>query len=166
MGKFCLLHLYIFYHVNFTLASIFSNPTSSSRILPACSYFCLISWILSRVSDRRRGIGLTIGFITVVHSSTIQLGLSGHPQSSNSRLTISQQLRSHRNRCNPGNRRTPGSLPSLDTNSLTHQPKLSNNFLLLRRLLQTPATRLTTESSKVYDLWTDCREDSALALVV
>jgi hypothetical protein len=62
---------------------------------------------------------------------------------------MSQQFRSHRNRSNPGSRRTPGSLPfSLDTNSLNRQLK----------------TELTTENSEVYDLWTDCREDSAFGI--
>jgi hypothetical protein len=86
------------------------------------------------LGDRRRGIGLTIGFITIVHSSTIQLSLSGLPQSYNSRLNVSQQFQSQRNRCNPGNRRTPGSLPSflsLVTNQPTHSltnSKLSNSL--------------------------------------
>jgi hypothetical protein len=88
-----------------------------------------------------------------------QLSLSGLPQSYNSRLNISQQFRSHRNRCNPGNRRTPGSLPlPLDTNS-THS--LTNSTLLLTQLLQLQQLQLTTENSEVYDLWSDCREDSA-----
>jgi hypothetical protein len=105
--------------------------------------------ILSRVSVRSRGIRLTIGFIAPYNQ--LQLSLSGLPQSYNSRLNISQQLRSHRNRCNPGNRRTPGSLPSVNTNSHARQLKLSNNFLLLRRLLQT----LFSE---------DCRGDSAFGI--
>jgi hypothetical protein len=38
---------------------------------------------------------------------------------------VSQQFRSHRNRCNPGNRRTPGSLPSFPwspTHSTANSP--------------------------------------------
>jgi hypothetical protein len=125
-----------------------------------CELYC------HALCDRRRGIGLTIGFITIVHSSTIQLSLSGLPQSYNSRLNMSQQFRSQRNRCNPGNRRTPGSLPSFPwspTNQLTHSPtQLSNNSLDTNSL---QLLQLTTENSEVYDLWSDCRGDSAFGIV-
>jgi hypothetical protein len=77
-----------------------------------------LRYIVTRLSDRRRGIGLTIGFVaSIAHSSTIQQSLSGLPQSYNSRLNISQHFRSQHNRCNLGNRRTP-KFPSLDTKSL------------------------------------------------
>jgi hypothetical protein len=88
---------------------------------------------------------LTIGFIAPYNQ--LQLSLSGLPQSYHSRLNISQQLRSHCNRCNPGNRRTTGSLPlsSLDTNFFFSDSPNSGYQL----------------NSEVYDLWSDCRGDSA-----
>jgi hypothetical protein len=102
----------------------------------------------------KTGIGLTIGFIAPYNQ--LQLSLSGLPRPYNSRLNISRQLCSHcipRNRSSgilcqhyPGCCRNPGSLPSsfLPTNSLTNS---------------------AAENSEVYDLWTDCREDSALGIV-
>jgi hypothetical protein len=129
----------------------------TNHFLNASVAINLLRLILSRVSDRRRGIGLTIGFIAPYNQ--LQLSLSGLSQSYNSRLNISQQFRSHRNRCNPGNRRTPGSLPSLDTNSLQ---------LLFLLQKTTPNSKLfnstATESSEVYDLWMDCRGDSAFGI--
>jgi hypothetical protein len=47
-------------------------------------------------------------------------------------------------------------LPRIPTHSLT---QLSNNSYNSFQLLQ-----LTTENSEVYDLWTDCREDSAFGI--
>jgi hypothetical protein len=90
---------------------------------------------------------LTFGFIT--RHSQVRLSLSGLPRPYNSRLNISRQLCGHfihRNRSSgilcqhyPGCYPTPGSLPSfLATNS---------------------------ENSEVYDLWTDCRGDSAFGIV-
>jgi hypothetical protein len=98
------------------------------------------------LGDRRRGIGLTIGFVTIVHSSTIQLSLSGLPQSYNSRLNISLQLCSHclHRNCSsgilcqhyPGCCQTAGSLPlSLDTNSTPSPHQLNYS---LRSQLRTP----------------------------
>jgi hypothetical protein len=95
--------------------------------------------------------------LTIVHSSTIQLSLSGLPQSSISRLTISQQLRRHCNRCSLGNRRTPGSLLSVDTNSPTQLSNNSNNS-------EDSPNSLNQLNSEVYDLWSDCRGDSAFGI--
>jgi hypothetical protein len=66
------------------------------------------------LSDRRRVIGLTIGFIT--HNRTLKYNTTESLRT--------PSVRSHCNRCSLGNRRTPGSLPSVDTKSPT---QLSNN---------------------------------------
>jgi hypothetical protein len=76
------------------------------------------------LSDRRRGIGLTIGFIA--HNRTLKYNTTESlrtPSVFQLTTKLSQQLRSHHNRCNLGNRRTPGSLPSVDTNSNSLTPK-------------------------------------------
>jgi hypothetical protein len=79
-------------------------------------------------------------------------------------LSISQQFRSHRNCCNPGNRRTPGSLPSfpwIPTHS-TANSKLNNSPTT--PWIPTPSIYSKTENSEVYDLWSDCRGDSAFGI--
>jgi hypothetical protein len=108
------------------------------------------------------GIGLTVGFITIVHSSTIQLSLSGLPQSYNSRLTLY-----HDNSAVTVSTAT-ALLASL-ANTILVAAELQVPFLF--PWLPTPSlnystqlTGLTTENSEVYDLWTDCREDSAFGI--
>jgi hypothetical protein len=107
--------------------------------------------------DRRRGIGLSTGFITsIAHSSTIQQSLSGLSLAYNSRLNISQHFRSQHNRCNLGNRRTP-KFPSLGTKSLQQLFLLTATELSLTGYYICSAV---TQSSEVYDLWSDRREDT------
>jgi hypothetical protein len=120
---------------------------------------------MSRVSDRRRGIGLSTGFITQIQYNRVSPDSISLPY--NSRLDISPQFCSHPNRCKPGNRRTPGyqfllrrlfqtpnsAATQLGTNTTTLQLELSWNF--------PNSTRNSLSSPRyVYKLWSDRRVDS------
>jgi hypothetical protein len=89
------------------------------------------------------GIGLTIGFIPIVHSSTIQLSLSRLPQSYNSRLTMQSLYLLQPLFWHP--------LPTLSW--LLPNCRFPSSFL---------GYQLLTNSarSEIYDLWTDGREDT------
>jgi hypothetical protein len=58
-------------------------------------------YIVVRAATLRDGVWIVTGFIgSHILSSTIQLSLSGPPQSYNSQLNISEQLCNHCNHCN------------------------------------------------------------------